>query len=220
MNDRNRTPLVRPPRFAQGGGVASAFGGSGAPSVPVPGTRRGRELAIQYADDERGRFTERIFEFPQYPPLLAGGAVVAGATSAQTIQVTSNRTSFVRLVAIRGILQLSDSQLSGFETANLMLRLQINGEEDLTTSGQKSNPSSFAMLFANPTAPWLWMACPPRLRTGDVVQATVTNITPVGEGAPILTPEIACRLVDDDWWRALYGGDYDDEPDDNYGPQG
>lgn len=220
MNDRNRSPLVRPPRFAQGGGVASAFGNSGAPSVPVPGTRRGRMLGIQYADDERGRFTERIFEFPQFPALTAGGSTVATAQSSQTIQVTSNRTSFLRLVALRGILQLSSGDLTGFETANLMLRLQINGEEDLTTSGQKSNPSSFAMLFANPTAPWLWMACPPRLRVGDLIQATVTNVTPGGEGVPSLTPEIALRLVDDEWWRALYGGDFDDEPDDNYGPQG
>ena len=215
-----RTPLVRPPRFAQGGGVAPAFGMSGAPVVPVPGSRRGRELAIQYADDERGRFTERIFEFPQFPALTAGGFTAATATSAQTIQVTSNRTSFVRLVAVRGILQLSTAALDGTELAQLMLRLQINGEEDLTTSGQTSNPSSFAMLFSNPSAPWLWMACPPRLRVGDIVQATVTNIAPAGEGSPSYTPEIACRLVDDDWWRALYGGDYDDPPDDNYGPQG
>jgi hypothetical protein len=212
MVDRRRIPLVRPARFAQGGGSADSFGLSGAPAVPVPESRRGRELAIQYADDERGRFTERVFIFPQFSALVAGGSSVPGAVQAQTVQIMSNRTSFVRLVAVRGILQnTSVLPLTGLELAQLQLRLQINGEEDLTTSGQQSNPASFATLFANQTAPWFWMACPPRLRVGDILQATVTNNAAAGEGAPILTPEVACRIVDDEWWRALYGGDYDDD---------
>ena len=199
---QNRTPLVRPPRFAQGGGAGDAFGISGAPAVPVPGTRRARMLDVQYADDERGRFTERIFEFPQFDLLDAGGG-----TDVQTIQVMSNRTSFVRLVALRGVLQFSsNTPLTGLELAALFLRLQINGEEDLTTSGQQANPASFAMLFANESAPWFWFACPPRLRVGDILQATVTNNTIAGEGAANLTPEVAVRLVDDEWWQALYGG--------------
>ena len=209
--DRSRVPLVRPPRFAQGGGAADAFALSGAPAVPVPSSRRGRELAIQYADDERGRFTERVFIFPQFAALVPGGSSVVGAQQAQTVQVMSNRTSFVRLVALRGILQNSSAlPLTGLELAQLQLRLQINGEEDLTTSGQQSNPASFATLFANQTAPWFWMACPPRLRVGDILQATCTN-NASADGGATLTPEVSCRLVDDEWWRALYGGDYDDE---------
>jgi hypothetical protein len=209
-----RTPLVRPPRFAQGGGAADAFDGmSGAPAVPTPNSRRGRELQIQYADDERGRFTERVFIFPQFADLNPGGAFVAGAQQAQTIQIMSNRTSFVRLVALRGILQnTSVLPVSGLELAQLQLRLQINGEEDLTTSGQQSNPASFATLFAEQTAPWFWFACPPRLRVGDILQATVTNVSPaVGGSSAILTPEVACRIVDDEWWRALYGGDAENQ---------
>jgi hypothetical protein len=209
---RNRTPLVRPPRFAMGGGAADAFGGSGAPAVPVPTSRRGREIAMQYADDERGRFTERVFVFPTFDPLVPGGSQTVGAEESQTVQVMSNRTSFVRLVALRGILKFSNKlPLTGLELANLELRLQINGEEDLTTSGQQVNPASFATLFSQQTAPWFWMACPPRLRVGDILQATVTNTYPVSELSPNLTPEVSVRLVDDEWWMALYGGDYDDD---------
>lgn len=207
-----RTPLVRPARFGQGGGAASAFGISGSPAVPTPDSRRGKELQIQYADDERGRFTERVFIFPTFSPLAPGGLVVPGASQSQTVQIMSNRTSFVRLVAVRGILSFTNVlPLTGLELAQLQLRLQINGEEDLTTSGQQSNPASLATLFAQQTAPWFWFACPPRLRVGDIVQATVTNTWPAGEGTPTLTPEITLRLVDDEWWRALYGGEYDDD---------
>jgi hypothetical protein len=201
---QNRIPLVRPSRFAMGGGAASAYGDSGAPGVPTPGSRRAASLAIQYADDERGRFTERIFEFPQFKPLVGGNP--PGNTDSQIIEVVSNRTDFVRLVALRGTLQNATVlPLSGLELAQLMLRLQINGEEDLTTSGVVTNPSSFAALFANSAAPWLWFSAPPRLRVGDIIQATVTSIVPESEGATVLTPEVTLRLVDDQWWRALYG---------------
>jgi hypothetical protein len=200
----NRIPLVRPSRFAMGGGAADAYGGSGAPGIPTPGSRRAASLAIQYADDERGRFTERIFEFPQFKPLVPGPAPVS--VDQQIVEVVSNRTDFVRLVALRGTLQNSSVlPLSGLELAQMMLRLQINGEEDLTTSGVITNPVSFAALFANSAAPWLWFSAPPRLRVGDIVMATVSSIVPVGDGAPTLTPEVTLRLVDDQWWRALYG---------------
>lgn len=196
----SRAPLVRMPRQAMGGGAASAFGNSGAPDLACPPNRRARDLAMQYADDERGRFTERMFEFPQFAQLTPG------ASDTQIIEVVSNRTDFVRFVALRGVLQNSTVlPLTGLELAQLMLRLQINGEEDLTTSGVLSNPVSFASLFAESAAPWLWFAAPPRLRVGDILQATVTSIVPAGEGAPNLTPEVTCRLVDDEWWRALYG---------------
>ena len=206
-----RTPLVRIPRFASGGGAASAYGNSGAPAVPVPDSRRGRELAVEYADDERGRFTERVFVCPPFSPLTPGGPTVATATQMQTVKVTSNRTSFVRLVAMRGVLFNSDVlPLTGLELAQLKLRVQINGEEDFSTSGDSSLPTSFAILFADVDAPWFWWACPPRLRSSDNIEVTVTNFAPAVEGAPTLTPEVAFRLVDDEWWRALYGGDYDD----------
>jgi hypothetical protein len=163
-------------------------------------------LAMQYADDERGRLTERIFKFPQFPVLLPGGPSASGSSATSTVQVQSVRSSFCRMVAIRGILQLSDTKpLTGLETANLQLRLQINGEEDLTTSGQVSGTASFAALFAEDSAPWFWFAAPPRLKSGDELQCTVTNILPATEGAPELTPEVCVRLVDDEWWRILYG---------------
>jgi hypothetical protein len=206
MQGRRRmgdVPLVRPPRFAQGGGAADAFAGSGAPGL-ASGGRDARDLSVLYSDDERGRFTERIFAFPQFAALVPGGTGVAGTTDAQTIQVTSVRSSFVRLVALRGVLQFSNTlPLTGLERAALMLRIQIDGEEDLTTSGTTSNPASFAALFADSAAPWLWFAAPPRLRAGDIVQATVTNNAP--GGGPTLTPEVVCRLVDDEWWQSLYG---------------
>lgn len=201
----SRIPLVKPPRFAGGGGAASAFGDSGAPMVPRPGSRRAEELQEQYADDERGRFTERVFEFPQYGALAPGGAAVAAAVQTQQVEVVSNRTDFVRLVALRGVLQNTTVlPLTGLELSFLQLRLQINGEEDFTTSGLVGGVSSFAALFANAAAPWFWFAAPPRLRVGDILLATVTNIAPAAGGAT-LTPEVCARLVDDEWWRALYG---------------
>lgn len=184
-----RNPLVRPPQFAGGGGAADAFGGSGAPALPIPSSQRARDLIIQYADDERGRFTERVFEFPQFADLQPGGFSVAAANDFQQVQVSANRTSFVRLVAVRAVLQNSSVlPLNGLEQAKLMLRLQINGEEDFTTGGIVSAPASFAMLFSEVAAPWFWFACPPRLRIADMLQATVTNIAAAIEGAPVLTP--------------------------------
>jgi len=212
-----RVPLVRPARFSGGGGATGAFDtGSGAPAVPVPTSARARMLMLQYADDERGRFTERIFEFPQFADLTTGGFSTPSANDTQQIEVTGNRTSFLRLVALRAVLQNSNqTPLSGLETAQLLLRLQVNGEEDFTTGGNVSAPSSFAMLFSDVAAPWFWFACPPRLRVGDTVQATVTSIAAGGEGAPILTPEVAVRLVDDEWWQVLYGGRNFDGIDDS-----
>jgi hypothetical protein len=208
MNNPPRSPMVRPPRQAQGGGASDAFGSSGTPGlvVPRPGSRRARLLAMQYADDERGRLTERIFVFPQFNALQPGGAPVPAASQQQTIMVTSNRSSFVRFVAVRGVVQNSSVlPLTGLEAATLSLRLQINGEEDLTTAGQVSGQASFATMFSDNAAPWFWLAAPPRLRAGDEILVTVTNISPVVEGAPVLTPEVALRLVDDEWWRILYG---------------
>jgi hypothetical protein len=206
MGDQ-RIPLVRPARFAGGGGDGPDFGQSGAPGMPQPGTQRARDLAVQYADDVRGRFTERMFEFT-FPV-----GIVTGASAQQQVQIVSNRTSFVRLVAITGGLVSQIALGIGAVTdgaiklmlAGLQLRLQINGEEDLTTNGQGSVPSTFAALFS-PVAPWLWFAAPPRLRVSDQLQATVFNtFTGGGEGGNTLQPYLTARIVDDAWWRELYG---------------
>src|SRR4051812_23450528 len=130
---RTRVPLVRPARFAMGGGAASAFGNSGAPGVPSPNSERGRALAVQYADDERGRFTERLFPFPDFAALQPGGSTVPAAVNTQSIEVVSNRTDFVRLVAFRGVITFSDRSPTAFDLANLKLQLSINSEEDLMT---------------------------------------------------------------------------------------
>lgn len=197
-----RSPLVAPPRLAQGGAAARPFG-VGAPSMGNAMSGAAEDVARQVADNQRGRFTERIYVFPQFAGLAPGGPSSATSVQSQTIEVTSNRCPFVRLVACRGILQASDTlPLTGLETANLLLSLSINGEEDLTTQGTTGGPASFASLFSSSAAPWLWFAAPPRLRNGDTVQATVTNNFAEG---PTLTPEIVLRLVDDEWWQALYG---------------
>ena len=199
---KSRMSLVRPPRFAGGGGASPAFGMSGAPDVPRPESRRGKMLAIQVGDDERGRFTERIFEFPDWPILNAG---VTGIQ--QTVKIVSNRTSFVRLVAFRGVLSNSTvTPLTGLEEANLLLKLSINGEEDAITNGSAATSTSFAEAFS-PIAPWFWYAAPPRLRVGDEITATLANNFPVSEASPNLNARLALRIVDDQWWRAMYAHD-------------
>jgi hypothetical protein len=193
-----RWPLVRPPRQAQGGGAAAPFGNSGAPGIPMGSTSR--SLRSLNTGDERGRFTERVFVFPPF-----AGVVPGGDGQQSTIEVTSNRTGLMRLVALRGVI-LSATDPTPYDAANLKLRLQINGTEDFTTSGQQVNPVSFAILFANTAAPWWWYACPPRIKSGDMLQVTITNTLPGGEGANIMVPEVALRLVDDEYWQAYYGG--------------
>ena len=173
--------------------------------MPVPGSRRAALLALQYADDERGRFTERILKVEPFTPLDPGGAPVSTATQQRVNVVTSNRTSFVRVVAVRGVLKLSDSPLTGLEEANLLLQVQLNGEELLVTSGETGGiPTSFAELFATDAAPWFWFAAPPRLRVGDTLVTIVTNDLPATSEIH-LTPAVSYRLVDDQWWQAMYG---------------
>lgn len=202
---RSRVPMIQPPRQLSGGGAAPAFGTMAGPA-PLANSRRGRLLALQYADDERGRFTERVFTIPQFSALAPGGPSVAAATQQQTVQMVSNRTSFVRLVAMRGVLQLSDTlPLNGLETANLTMDVQLDGEENLFTSGDKqTRPPTFAELFATDTAPWFWFAAPPRLRVGDTMLVEVTNTFTVGTDIH-LTPAVSFRIVDDRWWQAMYG---------------
>lgn len=191
--------------------MAAAFGGSGAPAVPVPGSRRAALLALQYADDERGRFTERILKVPAFNALAPGGLSVAAANQQISVSIVSNRTSFVRLVAVRGVLKNSSSALTGLEEANLLLQVSINGEENLVTSGEAGGvPASFAELFATDSAPWFWFAAPPRMRIGDLLNTTVTNDLAISTETN-LTPAVSYRIVDDQWWQAMYGAVIEDE---------
>jgi hypothetical protein len=196
--------MVRPPRFAQGNGEPP-FGGSGAPGLPQPLTQRAIDLARQDADDNRGRFTERIFVFPEF------GSIAAGSTApSQSIKIVSNRTSFVRMVAMRG--GITNGPIgpgpgpgAGFPLqqimANTLLRLQINGQEDASTNGDGSIPMNFDALFS-PVAPWFWWAAPPRMRVSDTVQATIA-INAFAEA--FVQPYLELRMVDDEWWQELYG---------------
>jgi len=189
-----------------GGGAALPFG-SGAPGLPSPGTKRAAELARQWRDDARGRFTERLFVFPD-------SGLVAPNTqteNSQGVPIVSNRTSFVRLVAIKGSILSSISEganvyEAGVDEANMRLRLQINGEEDLVTTGQGSGFAPYSDLF-QPTAPWLWFAAPPRLRVNDVLLANWENTYGTAD-SPItknLCATLTARICDDRWWQALYG---------------
>ena len=197
--DPQRARLVRPPRFAQGGGAAAPFGMSGAPDIATPRDQRAQDLARQFADDVRGRFTERVFRFPDVP-LIAPGT----QSNQSTIEIQSNRTSFVRLVALRGGIKSSSAAVPGpYDLANITLLLSINGEENFTTDGQAAVFEEFDGLFSNTSAPWFWYAAPPRLRVGDNLSATFKN-TLTGEAAS-LQPYLLARIVDDAWWRALYG---------------
>lgn len=192
-----RVPLVKPPRTSQGGGAARPFG-AGSPGLPRPGTRRARDLARQWNDDARGRFTERLFTF-------ADSVVVAPGTTTDpgsTIDVVSNRGDFLRMVALRGsIVATSGAQVST-DLTNIRLSLTINGEEFFATDGKKEGFASYADMFTT-NAPWFWYASPPRLRVGDVLRANWQNTN--GGGGNSITASLVARLVDDQWWRALYG---------------
>lgn len=201
MNGRP-SPLVPPPRMQQGGGAARPFG-TGAPGLSgvAPGSRDAM-IARLAAENDRGLFTERVFTFGQWDPLAPGGPTSATSTQSKTLNITTNRSSILRLVAFRGILQFADAELTGFETPNLLVSLAINGQEELTSEGGSGGPVSIASLCASNVAPWFWFALPPILRNGDTMQCTVTNN--LAEGAN-LTPEISLRLCDDEWWQVLYG---------------
>lgn len=194
-----RVPLVRPPRLESGGGFA-APNGLGAPGLAVAETQAQQDTAIQVMDAASGRFVERVLE---WPPFAALGPGIS--TGAQTVQIMGLQSAFVRLVAMRGGLKLTNQfPLTGLESANLALRLQVDGENDLTTSGQQTFPSEFDGLFTQ-TAPWFWFSSPPRLRINDQLQATITNTFAVGGGGPTLTPYFMVRIVEDKWWTELYG---------------
>jgi hypothetical protein len=189
-------PLVRPARAASGGVANAPFGNSGAPGVPTRGAR-GPDLG---EDDGRGRFTERVFVFPPFPDISPNGD-----EQSSQIEVTANRGKKMRMVGLRAVITKASNPTT-FDAALMKLRLQINGNEDFTTSGQRVQPVSFAILFANIAAPWWWYAAPPQLKAGDQLQVTITNTSPpAGESSNIMNAEIGVRLVDEAYWLALYG---------------
>lgn len=205
MPQGRRIPMVRPPMHA-GGGVGDPFGNSGAPGLPPAGESAGRardEMIQRYAL-ARGRWFERVFVFP---PFLTFEAATGPATDTQFIDVKSNGGSFVRLVAMRGVVNTFGSAGAGnnFEARNTFLQLEIDGMEDFTTSGKQIQPISFATAFAEDSAPWLWLAAPPILRVGETVAATVTVNQGQIPSEVGWQPELALRLVDDDVWCELYG---------------
>lgn len=199
MDQPRRIPMVRTPLHASGG-VGDPFGNSGAPNLPpLEGGKRARDEAIERYALARGRFSERLFVFPQFQTLFTP----AKLSDTQQIDVKSNGDSFVRLVAMRGVINVIGALPNGNEAANTFLQLGIDGLEDLMTSGKQAQPASFAVLFADESAPWFWFAAPPLLRVGETLQAQI-NVTQV-PAEVAWQPELALRLVDDEVWCQLYG---------------
>lgn len=205
MDRRRQIPMVRPPRQAGGGGSnAPSFGMSGAPGYPnITGSKRAYdEMRLRYAM-ARGRFSERLFVFPQFAALNA----TTNPFDTQQIDIKSNGDSFVRLVAMRGAFTENAAPtgiVAGQSNAGLFALLNIDGLEDFMTSGRQSNPASFDIMFSNESAPWLWLAAPPLLRVGETLSVRISTILTGIEYA--ITPQFAVRLVDDDVWCQLYQG--------------
>lgn len=165
--------------------------------VSREGRRRARARARQNRDTSRGHFFDRIFELPF-------GTIPGGGTQTVVQPFTSMGGRHVRVVAMRGSFR-QNSAVAGIELANIRLRLVLNGQSDFA-GGDEDNATSFAMLFADQDDPWYWYASPPRMRTGDLLAATVTY-KPSGEGVPSIIPELALRIMDDALWERLYVAD-------------
>lgn len=172
----------------------------GPPVVPRPGSRRGRMVARQRADDSQGRFNERVLQFNF-------GAVAPATTKTLIETITSQGGRFVRCVAMRGTLGTSRLlPATGLELAQAPMRVQINGQQELVT-GNVGSVVTMATLFDDITSPWLWWLAPILLRTGDRFAITVGNTTS-GETAPTFFPEIGLRIMDEDLWQELYSRDW------------
>lgn len=172
------------------------------PNVPRPATTRGRWLARQRVDDGHGRFSERVLQ-AVFPP------IVANTQASLVLTVTSQRGRWVRCLALRGTTG-SNRAPTPFDQAFLLLRLQLNGDNDLI-GGNGDNFVSFASLFDNKLSPWFRFLSPPLLRAGDLLTFTVFNTEPTGEVAPLLTPQVGLRLIDDELWQELYSRDWSAE---------
>jgi hypothetical protein len=206
-----KIPQVRPPAHA-GGGIADPFGNSGSPGPATAGTsgaKWARDEMVQRYALARGRFFTRLFKFPAFDILDSISAV---ATSTRSIQIKSNGDSFVRLVAMRGVVNTfgSAGQGNNFEAKNISFTLQADGLEDFTTSGETTLPVTFAEAFADDAAPWLWLDAPPLLRVGETLSATTFyNLAQIPSDVG-WRPELTLRLIDDNVWCELYGYDYAD----------
>lgn len=174
------------------------------PAVPRPTSTRGRWLARQRADQARGLFLERtlVFDFGQITPLQ----------TVQLIQpVTSMGGRFVRCTAIRGSNGANPpGQAAGLQMANLQLRVQLHGDQDLF-GGNGTNTVSLASLFDDVATPWFWFLSPPLFRTGDTLTLTLENTFPSNEVGPDMTAQVALRIIDDDLWQELYSRDWSAE---------
>lgn len=205
-NPPRRIPGVRPPMHA-GGGVGDPFGNSGAPGMPPPSesAKRARDEAIERYALARGRWFERLFIFPAFDTFAASTPTLVEST--QSIDIKSNGDSFVRLVAMRGVVAtFGAAPLGGnYETVHTFFQMEIDGLEDFTTSGRTVQPSSFDMAFSESAAPWLWLAAPPILRVGETVAVKVTIDPTVITGEVAWQPQFGLRLVDDNVWCELYG---------------
>lgn len=172
----------------------------GPPVVPRTGTRRGRQLARQRADDARGRFNERVLQF-------AFDSINPTRSETLIQTVTSQGSRYVRCTAMRGTISLDRTVPSlDLILAQTRIRVQLNGQQDLV-SGNDSNSVSMAALFDDITSPWLWWLSPILLRAGDRIAITVANTTS-SEGSPVIFPEIGLRLIDDHLWQSLYTRDW------------
>jgi len=167
------------------------------PEVPTPASRRGRDLASQRADDARGRFYEKLHTYDF-------GAVGAGAKVDARLQVPSLGGRFVRLVAWRG-----DTENGGPSYLGRLVRVGLMVNAEHLIAGAPANNASFATLFGyDPKkSPWFWFASPPRLRAGDTLVARITN---ANDSATVI-PNVALRLVDEDWWFDAYASDRDND---------
>ncbi len=193
----------------QGGGLARPGGDGWQGAVAVAG-KRARAL---YARCRGVGWTERDFQFPAFTAPLAAGAETE---TAATIQVTSIRCGWVRLVAMTGCLTWTNGASATpvttyqLDMANLGLRLQLNAENDLTTTGQSSAYVPFASLFGSNGAAgpsWYWFEAPPRLKTSDTVALYLQNQYSLSNpGTTELLGAVTLRMVDDDWWTAVMLG--------------
>ena len=205
MGDRAGFALVRPPipvdPYPSRGGHPGGRGGRAEPSL----TTRG-DSPIDPARCRGAGWVERTFRFPLIPAPLVPGAETNPGTQ---IRVSSVRCSHMRMVAMHGALTWTSSanpiDSYPLDLANLSMRLTLNGEQDLTTTGEAAAFVSFAEMFGLSGANWFWFSAPPRLLVGDTIQLNLRNEYGLGNpGNSNLSGNVTLRMVDSDWWEAFY----------------
>jgi hypothetical protein len=166
------------------------------PDVPTRASRRGASVESQRADANDGRFTERFLEFI-FPPIPPG----TSATVRLAMQSMGGR--FTRITGLRGTLLTTSAPEFGLGLANLLLKFQLGAAQDMIVNGQGF--TSLAILCGGSPDPWFHFAAPPRIRTGDTMQATFFNAGFLeGGAAPTLQPEFTIKIIDDEIYRRLY----------------